>query len=837
MTRFIAMTRWGQYKGELRAFRAERTRATDGTDELKLSTVESLEKGDRVVFVDSMGRACEYSAEQPQTERADRRGGCTTRCKGSMLADLALKKVEDTEISSCTASQALSAALAGTGWKVGHVDAGNGAQKVMWHEMSAIEAVKNACEIFGLEVEQRIQIDGPRVAGRYVDLFNRRGRDTTRRFEYGRDLRGIRRTVSSTPVYTRLYCYGKTLQGDENKTAGGYSKRVDITSVNGGKPYVEDAEATAIWGLPDGEGGKIPAEGIYENGDCEDPEQLLAEGESELAKRTTPEVSYEADVVSLSRAGFDADGVDVGDGVQIVDTMFPGTVRLEGRVLEISENLLGGLSDTTITLGNISKTLTQANAEAQAAIDRLTGSAGAWDSAATVQDSFINSVINGVNSVLNEIGGYSYLIPGKGLYVYDRPIDDDPTMVIAIGGGYMRIADSKNSQGEWNWRTAAMGHGLVADELVVGVITGGANSWDLETGDLLFQQGGIRDSKGYNSWNLTTGDFTLSSGVTVGGKTVGAIADEAADSALNSANAYTDALDEELDAVGVFNRLTDNGSIRGIYMRDGQLYINASYILSGIINANLIRAGVISDATGKNKWDLTTGNMTLSGNLTVNGGKIMDSSGRNVWDLLGDLMEIGNPSTTINAGIIQGKGGNYWNLNTGEMSLDFSAMEDELDSAVSSLSSRITTAQTTANSAKSAASTAQSTANSAQSTANSANTKATSAKAKTDRITFTSSGINVIGTNGSTATCMTYGPGGIVSAGALSEIRTNQGTMGVKDWGFSFINASGTVGIWVTAGADEGGTGEPNFTARFPGGSIIVGPEGGTINGKKILTE
>ena len=224
--------------------------------------------------------------------------------------------------------------------------------------------------------------------------------------------------------------------------------------------------------------------------------------------------------------------------------------------------------------------------------------------------------------------------------------------------------------------------------------------------------------------------------------------------------------------------------------------------------------------------------MTLAGDLTVKGGRIMDASGRNIWDLVGDGMTLGNPSTTISAGRIEGAGDNWWDLNTGDMSLDFmpDAVQDYVDtqiagveSDISSVSGRVTTAQSAANRA--------------QSTANTASNTASAAKAKTDRITFTSSGMNVIGTNGATATCMTYGSGGVVTAGALSEIRTNQGTMGVKDWGFSFINNSGTVGIWVTAGADEGGTGEPNFTARFPGGSIIVGPEGGTINGKKILTE
>lgn len=56
----------------------------------------------------------------------------------------------------------------------------------------------------------------------------------------------------------------------------------------------------------------------------------------------------------------------------------------------------------------------------------------------------------------------------------------------------------------------------------------------------------------------------------------------------------TDGTWQELDAEKivnferVFNALTDNGKQEGIYMQNGHLYINASYIKSGQISADLI---------------------------------------------------------------------------------------------------------------------------------------------------------------------------------------------------------------------------------------------------------
>ena len=56
---------------------------------------------------------------------------------------------------------------------------------------------------------------------------------------------------------------------------------------------------------------------------------------------------------------------------------------------------------------------------------------------------------------------------------------------------------------------------------------------------------------------------------------------------LTLARAYarevTQALDNSLDQEEVFNRLTDNGLIQGLYMLNGQLYVNANYIRSGTL--------------------------------------------------------------------------------------------------------------------------------------------------------------------------------------------------------------------------------------------------------------
>ena len=66
-----------------------------------------------------------------------------------------------------------------------------------------------------------------------------------------------------------------------------------------------------------------------------------------------------------------------------------------------------------------------------------------------------------------------------------------------------------------------------------------------------------------------------------------------AEKALTLAKAYAreamEALDDDLTQQEIFNRLTDNGAAQGMVLLNGQLYVNASYLNAGEINAALVR--------------------------------------------------------------------------------------------------------------------------------------------------------------------------------------------------------------------------------------------------------
>lgn len=96
----------------------------------------------------------------------------------------------------------------------------------------------------------------------------------------------------------------------------------------------------------------------------------------------------------------------------------------------------------------------------------------------------------------------------------------------------------------------------------------------------------------------------------------------------------------EMTREEIFNKLTNNGEDEGIYLEDGHLYLNASYIHSGTISGDYIMGGTIEGSV-LNGGQVSGG--TISGTIisgsTISGGTISgaiiksESSGSQLWNI------------------------------------------------------------------------------------------------------------------------------------------------------------------------------------------------------------
>ena len=529
--RYMIFDRWGNPLGDLPyAIKAIRTRATDGTDTLDITTIGEINKDERIVFKDSMGRWAEYVCQSTQTARAAGMPVTVAYCAGG-IAELSRTYIEDKRNRNANAKACLAKALEGTRWTVGTVETGTitGTADLAFYHCTVLDAIQKTADTYGLEAQTEYQPDptGNRIGQRIIHLVEHRGStNTTKRFEYGKDLTQIKRDIDAGDVITRLYGWGKGIEqtNEEGEATGGYGRKISFAAVNNGKPYIQDDQALANWGIPGPDGTRHHSEASVDFPDCEDPKELLNLTKAALKTRTTPTVSYTADVTALGQAGYDPEGTDVGDSVQIIDTSFATPLRLEGRILQIEEDLAGSLADTKITLGNIRQSYTQRMAAQQQALDKLVSNSGAWNSAAGGTGPYMKDLIDRINQIMNATGGYTYLKPGQGIYVYDKPEDQTPTQCIHIGGGYWRIADHKKPNGDWDFRSLANGKGLFADTVFTGRLS---------------------DAAGLNFWDMDTGDFSLSANSTINGNKASSLATQTqaqklATDAQTAAKTYAD---------------------------------------------------------------------------------------------------------------------------------------------------------------------------------------------------------------------------------------------------------------------------------------------------------
>ena len=82
--------------------------------------------------------------------------------------------------------------------------------------------------------------------------------------------------------------------------------------------------------------------------------------------------------------------------------------------------------------------------------------------------------------------------------------------------------------------------------------------------------------------------------------------------------AQRQALDESFTQSKVLKRLTNNYQAKGIYLQNNQLYMNATYIRTGTLDAGIVKTGILTDAQQQNKWNMLTGYLYTKNMEAVN---------------------------------------------------------------------------------------------------------------------------------------------------------------------------------------------------------------------------
>lgn len=534
---FTRFSRWGDNLGRLTVSAATHTDALDGTDELGITCAEDLVKGDRIVWIDLQGTCHEHIVDTIDRVHDDD-GAPETQAVCINSVNETWDDWLDDKRPSGSVAVALASILADTRWEVGTCDQGGTASRTFYHE-SVREGLAGIIETWGGELETLIVHDGARIVSRRVGVRAKRGNQhSAKRFTWTKDLVSVKRSVASDNPKTRVYGYGKGVETE----GGGYGRRLTFDDINGGKDYVEDAEATTVWGHPDGEGGILPAVASYVNEQCEDAAQLLQETKDYLGKVKEPKVTYTASVIDLYAFGRSWEGVGVGDDVAIIDKGFSAEgVRLHGRVSQIERDLLTG--DATVTFGTLTDTMADMWQSVNNALKSNSQQNALYDAAAGTSVSWLIQLQQALNAQFNAVGTYHVETFELGEIWSNVPLNPETGLpvkatadmwAINVNGRGQRLAAGLTSDGQWDWRTFFTGGMVTAD-----VINAGTMKADRVRAGLL------TDEKGNNFWDLTSGEFSLSAGAKLG------------DTSVEDLFAGLDELDKTMDGIAEDGIITE----------------------------------------------------------------------------------------------------------------------------------------------------------------------------------------------------------------------------------------------------------------------------------------
>lgn len=437
---------------------------------------EYVVEGNLVAIEDPEGDYQLFQIMRVEESRADGPPVKTAFCEHAAL-ELLDEIIEDKRPYGVSAQYALMVALEGTRWQVGQVD-NLGQNSVNFYYESVLSAIQKILNTWGGEVRYRVTIEHNQITGRFIDILDRRGDDRGRMFRYGKDIVSARRTIDLSNVKTALYGRGK---GEE--TEEGYGRRITFADVewkvaNGdpvdkplGQEWIGDPEALARWGRENGTRHRF---GVFEDPDIEDPAELLRRTWEELQRLKEPLISYEAQVVDLEQLpGYEHEIVRLGDTVRVIDETFRPALELEARVIELRRHLTEP-DRTEVVLGNFLPLITDDAERLRRLEARLHDRQGIWDDKLKRGDkiptSWLDGVIDVLNNELHSTGGYVYITDQDGILILDKPRDQNPTKALQLKGGVFAIADSKNPDGTWRWRTFGDGTGFTASEIKTGTL-------------------------------------------------------------------------------------------------------------------------------------------------------------------------------------------------------------------------------------------------------------------------------------------------------------------------------------------------------------------------------
>lgn len=246
--------------------------------------------------------------------------------------------------------------LAGTNWQARFVSE-TSQRSTNFYYISTFEALKKVCQVWNLEMQFFVEVNGNKIGARYIDFKQRIGEATGKRVVYGHNALQILQEVERTNLFTALIGRGKGEElsaPSEENTTGTYGRRITFEDVvwetkkgnpvdkPKGQKYVELPEMTKRYGIKNADGSMRAKVGFAVFEDEEDKNALIKRTYDELVRASRPQLTLKTSTVYLK-------GVKIGDTIRVV--RHDKKLDYDTRIFEITFNRLNNES-SDIKLGD-----------------------------------------------------------------------------------------------------------------------------------------------------------------------------------------------------------------------------------------------------------------------------------------------------------------------------------------------------------------------------------------------------------------------------------------------------------------------------------------------------
>ncbi len=221
-----------------------------------------------------------------------------------------------------------------SGWEIGINEIEDLSRKLSWEgDATAAERVRSVATQFGAEIGYRFDIDKLQIRHKYIDIYEKRGRDTMYELRLGREIKRIVEKTSIADLVTCLRVTGGTPEGQNDPiTLKGYTYDDGDIYIDQTYGDLKSRSALEVWSryLSETGTGDGHIVGTYSY-DTTSQQTLCSHAVTAIKERSQPAVNYEVELYYLPEE------LKIGDIVRIVDDR--GELYLSARLLETEERV------------------------------------------------------------------------------------------------------------------------------------------------------------------------------------------------------------------------------------------------------------------------------------------------------------------------------------------------------------------------------------------------------------------------------------------------------------------------------------------------------------------